>query len=176
MPVETLSQYSVSNDLAVSLETVAEELGTQPELLLHTIVGQFLCRHRAKEPGSEERRSFLRVSVNIPAIIYVEVENGASVMYQPAILKDVSPNGVKIVCTGKKLCGRAISEYPTGLRFELIFAFADDMEPVRFQCIAKRIEVAAGELHLGAQIASTTNEGQAAYRQLLSDCGLASFD
>ncbi|CCH50113.1 PilZ domain-containing protein [Pseudodesulfovibrio piezophilus] len=175
MSEDVFPRYSISGELALDLETIAKELGTPPEALLEAIVEEYIHTQQSPCATEEERRSFQRVEVNVPAIIYIEEENGASVVYQPALLKDISPIGIRIVCSGKKLCGRVITDYPVGLRFEIIFAFTDDMDPIRFQCVARRIEVMGEELQLGALITGSSDEGQKAYEKLLKDYGLASM-
>lgn len=166
------SEISISGELASELGEVAHKAAVAPEELLHKIVRQFVSRYNILHPNGEERRTFLRLSVNIPAMIYMEAKGG-EVRYQAAVIEDVSPTGLKIVCTGKKACKGDGDEGRAGIRFEIIFAYKDDMEPIRFWCEAKRVERIDGMLHVGAMILKASGDGQISYQKLLDDLGLA---
>jgi hypothetical protein len=166
MKVDNQKEYLVSGELAESLEIMAAKVDSTPEALLASIVSQYLGRHVVPE-GAEERRAFRRVDISIPAILYLEEDGKASVRYQPANIRDVSPGGMRVVCSGRKLCGRLASEYASGLEFEVIFSFSEDMKPVRFRCKSVRMEVVNKDLHIGARIIGSDAEGKAMYDRVV---------
>lgn len=166
-------EYCVAGELAEKLEIIAAEVASSPEELLRSIVSQFVGRHTGFADSDSERRAFERVDISIPAMLYVEEDGGASVRYQPASIRDVSPGGMRVVCTGSSLCGRLISDFSADFEFEVIFSFSEEMKPVRFRCRAARIEVLEEELHIGARIVGSDAEGQALYQRIVNSdlCG-----
>lgn len=158
--------YSISGELAESLEVMAAKVESTPEALLKSIVAQYLGKDEVP-PEGEERRAFKRVDISIPAMIYVEEDGDASVLYQPATIRDVSPGGLRVVCAGRKLCGRLVSDFAVGLEFDVIFSFSEDMKPVRFRCKSARMEVEGEELHVGARIIGSDAEGKALYDKVV---------
>lgn len=159
-------KYSVDGDLARRLDVIAAKSEFSPDELLKSIVGQYVNRHESSQEG-EERRAFRRVDISIPAMIYVEEDGGTSVRYQPATIRDVSPGGMRVVCSGRKLCGRLASEYSPDLMFEVIFSFSEQMRPMRFRCKAARIELVGEELHIGARIIESGAEGRELYQKIV---------
>ena len=166
MTVDNQKEYLVSGELAESLETMAAKVDSTPEALLTSIVSQYLGRNVVPE-GAGERRAFRRVDISIPAMIYLEEDGEASVLYQPASIRDVSPGGMRVVCSGRKLCGRLASDYASGLEFDVIFSFSEDMKPVRFRCRSTRMEIVDEELHIGARIIGSDAEGKAMYDRIV---------
>lgn len=167
-----LSQYVIPDNLAAEIESVADRMGKDPVELLETLVRQFLGRYKLMHSANSERRAFLRMSVSIPAVVYVEEEDGA-VRYQSALIKDVSPCGIRLVCASRKRCGQKMAGSLSGVTFEIIFAYAEGMEPIRFKCEIQRVEEIGDDLHVGASILRTSPEGQRLYDQLLDSLGLS---
>ena len=161
-------KYCVAGDLARRLEIIAGKIESTPDNLLTSLVDQYVSRHVDFSADRDERRAFKRVDISIPAMIYVEEEGGAAVRYQPANIRDVSPGGMRVVCSGIKLCGRLASEYSNDMQFEVIFSFSEDMKPIRFRCKALRIELKNDELHIGARIIESDAEGQELYQRIVS--------
>lgn len=159
-------EYRVGGELAQGLEVLAAKEDSTPEALLESIVSGYLRRQCPSGIGSE-RRAFKRRDISIPAMIYLEEDGEASVRYQPASIRDVSPGGLRVVCSGRKLCGRLASDYGEGLAFDVIFSFSEDMKPVRFTCRAARMEVVDEEVHIGARITASDEEGRALYDRIV---------
>ncbi|MBG0789714.1 MAG: PilZ domain-containing protein [Desulfovibrionaceae bacterium] len=166
--MEHQKTYSLSGELAEALEIMAAKVDSSPEALLESIVAQYAGRHGGLPDGAEERRAFPRVDISIPAMVYIEEDGEASVRYQPARIRDVSPGGMRIVCSGRKLCGRLASDFAPDVEFDVIFSFSEDMKPIRFRCRAARMEVVAEELHIGTRIVSSDAEGGALYDKIVS--------
>ena len=141
---------------------------SSPDSLLKTIVSQYVNRH-AGPPESTERRAFKRADISIPAMIYFEEDGSSSVLYHPANIRDVSPGGMRVICAGRKLCGRLAAGPTFGLEFDVIFSFSEDTKPVRFRCMSARMEVVDEELHIGARIIGSDAEGRAMYERVV--CG-----
>ena len=168
MTVGNQKSYSLSGELAETLEVMAAKVDTTPEALLKSIVAQYVGHQGELPEGREERRAFPRVDISIPAMLYVEEDGEASVLYQPARIRDVSPGGMRVVCSGRKLCGRMASDFAADFEFDVIFSFSEDMRPVRFRCRAARMEVVDEELHIGARIVSSDGEGKALYDKIVN--------
>lgn len=165
--MDNQKEYRVSGELAESLEIMAAKVDSSPEILLTSIVSQYLGRHAGLPEGEAERRAFKRVDISIPAMIYLEEEGDVSVLYQAASIRDVSPGGMRVVCSGRKLCGRLASEYAAAVEFDVIFSFSEDMKPVRFRCKSARMEIMDEELHIGARIIGSDAEGKALYDRIV---------
>lgn len=165
--VEHQKSYSLSGDVAEALEILAAKVDAEPEALLKSIVTQYVGQHGGLPEGSEERRAFRRVEISIPAMLYVEEDGEASVLYQPARICDVSPGGMRLVCAGRKLCGRLVTDFAADLEFDVIFSFSEEMKPVRFRCRSVRMELVDEELHIGARIIASDGEGKALYDKIV---------
>lgn len=165
--MEKQKSYSLSGELAETLEIMAAKVDSTPEVLLKSIVAQYVGQHGGLPEGVEERRAFARVDISIPAMIYVEEDGGASVLYQPASIRDVSPGGMRVVCSGRKLCGRLASDFAADFEFDVIFSFSEEMRPVRFRCRSVRMEIVDEELHIGARIISSDGDGKALYDRIV---------
>lgn len=174
MPVESQNKYYLSGELAKRLEIIAGEVDSTPEDLLKSIVCQYVGRHSGFLKSCDERRAFKRVDISIPAMVYLEEDGESSVRYQPAHIRDVSPGGMRVVCSGRKLGGRLASDCGTDFEFEVIFTFSEDMNPVRFRCRAVRLEVVEDEFHIGSRIIGSDVEGRDLYDRIVSSslCGI----
>lgn len=164
--MENQTEYTISGKLAERLEIMAAKAGSTPESLLKSVVSQYLGRHFGFPEGMEERRAFKRLDISIPAMLYYEEDGDSSVLYQPASIRDVSPGGMRVACAGRKLCGRLAAELSAELEFDIIFAFSEEMEPVRFRCRSVRMEIVEEELHIGARIVGSDAEGRAMYEKI----------
>lgn len=156
----------VEGKLAQDLAAAAEDLDTSAQSLLEGMVDQFVSRHKLCRSQGGERRSFARLQISLPAIVYVEDSEGNAVRYQPAMIRDVSPSGLGFSCGGKKLCGRVAEECHTGVTFELIFSLSDEMQPVRFKCRSQRVEVVDDELLVGAVIEEADPVGNQLFQKV----------
>lgn len=165
------SQLTISGELADHIEGIANRSGITPLALLEKVVRQYVSRHKILHLGGSERRAYLRLSVRIPAIVYIK-NPGGEVRYQSSVIRDVSPEGLKLVCTGRRMSECDLDKCMPGVFFELIFAYSDDMTPIRCKCEARRIECVDNEVHMGARIVAADEEGANAYRTFLSNLGL----
>ncbi len=156
----------IEGTLAKALVDAAEELNKSPQSLLEGLVDQYIARHKAFRDGTSERRSFARMQISLPAIVYVEDSEGNAVRYQPATIRDVSPGGLGFTCGGKKLCGKMADDCHIGFTFELIFSLSDEMQPVRFRCRSQRVELVGEELLVGAVIEEADPVGNQLYQQV----------
>ena len=164
--------YRIEGKLAEALESAAKEIKTSPQSLLEGLVDQFVARHKVFRNGVDERRSFARMQISLPAIVYVEDSEGNAVRYQPAVIRDVSPGSLGFSCGGKKLCGRMAEDCHAGFGFELIFSLSDEMQPVRFKCRSQRVELVGDELLVGAVIEEADPVGNQLYQKVFEH-GLA---
>ena len=159
-------KFCVEGKLAEDLKAAADEINSSPQALLEGLVDQFVARHKAFKSGSDERRSFARMQISLPAIVYVEDSEGNAVRYQPATIRDISPSGLGFSCGGKKLCGRLADECYTGFTFELIISLSDEMQPVRFRCRSQRVQLVGDELMVGAVIEEADPVGNQLYQKV----------
>ncbi|BCS89122.1 hypothetical protein [Pseudodesulfovibrio sediminis] len=140
--------YCVPKALALRVNAIAREAGTSPEALLKGIVERFVRQHDSEK----ERRACSRIDISIPAVICVEKKDINSSIYQLVTIKDISSDGVRLICPGKKVRGQYVSVGECSLRFKLVFTFSEEMEPMKLKCSATRVELVKGDVHILAQI------------------------
>lgn len=165
---EDIRKYCINNELALKLERVAAELGMSTQLVLEGILEQYVARRAMARDNGDESRTFARMRLSLPAMVYFEDESGVYGRYQSATIRDISPNGLGVSCSGLRFCGKLVNEQGSDFPFELMFSVSERMIPIRFKCRSRRVEVVGEELHVGATIEGTDPESNELLQRMLA--------